>query len=183
MNKKENGLFITIYSDARRYYPNCKGSFRVILKAYMSRPLFRYVFWLRIVSKLKKKKISKYILAPIPWKILKHYEYKLGVHIDTNISIGGGVYVVHGDGVYLNVNSIGKNFTVYQGVTLGADAVNGKPTVKDNVIVYAGAKVFGNIVLNDNCIVGANAVVTHNVRQDEVVAGVPARSIGQRSKE
>jgi serine O-acetyltransferase len=91
--------------------------------------------------------------------------------------------VVHNGNVFLNAQSVGDNFTIYQGVTVG-DKLNydGKsekqiPTIKDNVTICTGAVVFGNITLNDNCVVGCNRVVTKNVEENTVVAGAPAKII------
>lgn len=166
-------LLELIQSDIKRYFPNGQN----ILLAYLKRPMFRYIFWLRIVNRLKSNCITKFSLAIIPYLILRHYQFKYGIHIGTSIPIGKGLCIQHGDGVYLNVQSIGDNFTVYQGVTLGSSPNKGIPIVEDNVTVYMGAKVFGDVVLKDNCVVGANAVVTHDVDRDAVVIGIPAKRI------
>ena len=52
---------------------------------------------------------------------------------------------------------------------------NERPTILDNVQISAGAKVIGGVILNNNCTVGANAVVVHDVPEDAIVGGVPAR--------
>ena len=136
---------------------------------------FPYIVWLRIVQILKRKKYGK-IYACIPYLIFRHYEYKYGIHTNTNICIGKGLKIYHGDGVYLNCKSIGKNFTVYQAVTFGSNkGDNNIPTVQDNVTVYPGAIICGNIVLQKGCIVGANSFVNKDVAQGCTVAGNPAR--------
>lgn len=173
MKNIREGLFELIQSDMKRYFPYGKS----IMVAYLKRPMFRYVFWLRVVSRLKQNTLLRYSIAIIPYLILRHYQFKYGIHIGTSIPIGKGLFVQHGDGVYLNVQSIGENFTVYQGVTLGSSPDKDIPVVGNNVTVYMGAKVFGDVVLNDNCVVGANAVVTHDVEANAVVVGIPARRI------
>lgn len=113
--------------------------------------------------------------------LFRHYEYKYGVHISSNIEIGPGLHVVHGDGIYVNVKSIGTNFTVYQNVTFGSVNEMEKPLIKDGVTVNPGAVIYGNVILNDNCVIGANSVVNKDVPEDDIVAGAPAISIRHKN--
>lgn len=137
--------------------------------------VFRFTVWLRIVSYIKKKK-SLTLFYPAAYLIFRHYTYKYGVHIDSNITIGKGLMIVHGDGVYVNCDRIGDSFTIYQNVTVGVDA-GGKPSIGDNVTIYPGAVVVGKIMLNNNCIVGANSFLNKTVSEGTTVAGVPAKRI------
>lgn len=108
--------------------------------------------------------------------IYRRYEFKFGVHISSNIEIGEGLCVVHGDGVYLNANKIGKNLTVYQNVTLGIR--NGKiPTVCDDVTIYPNAVVYGEVTIENNATIGANSVVNKDIACGKTVVGAPARKI------
>lgn len=75
---------------------------------------------------------------------------------------------------------IGKNLTIYPGVTVGASK-SGVPTIGDNVFLGLGSKVFGGITIGNNVIVAPNAVVTKDVPDNCVVAGVPARIIKDRA--
>lgn len=88
--------------------------------------------------------------------------------------IGPGLYILHGWATSIAAKKIGKNFWVFQHVTIGYVNANDKPTIGDNVTVYAGAKVLGNIRIGDNCVIGANAVVTKDVPDNCTVVGVPA---------
>lgn len=173
MKNGKIGWIELVRSDVKRYFPEGKS----IFMTYLKRPMFRYIFWLRLVNRLKRNRLLKYSLAIIPYMILRHYQFKYGIHIGTSTPIGKGLCIEHGDGVYLNVQSIGDNFTVYQGVTLGSSPNKGLPIVGNNVTVYMGAKVFGDVALKDNCVVGANAVVTRDVDENAVVVGIPARRI------
>lgn len=84
---------------------------------------------------------------------------------------------MHGSGVFLNCRSIGSHFTVYQNVTVGTD-VNGKlPTICNNVRIYTGSVVYGDITLHDGSVIGANSVVNKTVEENSFVAGSPGRFI------
>lgn len=110
---------------------------------------FRYQVWLRIVHFSKQGKISRILVAPFAYLILHHYEYKYGIHANTNIHIGKGLKIVHGGGIHLNCSSIGDNFTVYQEVTFGTRHSNKDiPKVEDNVTVYPHAVICGSIVIH-----------------------------------
>ena len=92
--------------------------------------------------------------------------------------IGANLYIEHGVGTIISARSIGDNCWINQQVTIGYNLTGNAPTIKNGVRICAGAKVLGNIVVNDNVIIGANAVLTKTVEKNKVVAGVPAREIG-----
>ena len=102
-----------------------------------------------------------------------------GIEIHPGAKIGKGFFIDHGMGVVIGETSvIGRNVTLFQGVTLGGTGkVKGKrhPTLGNNVVVGAGAKVLGNIHIGDNVQVGANAVVVRDVPANSTVVGVPGR--------
>lgn len=102
-----------------------------------------------------------------------------GVEIHPGAQIGKGFFIDHGMGVVIGETSIiGNNVTLFQGVTLGGTGKEkGKrhPTLGDNVVVGAGAKILGNITIGDNVQVGANAVVVRSVPADSTVVGIPGR--------
>ena len=83
-------LYDLILSDAHRYNPK-KG----IFYTYLFKREFRYIFWLRCVHSFKKNIITKYTITPPIYLLLKHLEYKYGIHMNTNIPIGPGLMVVH----------------------------------------------------------------------------------------
>lgn len=102
-----------------------------------------------------------------------------GVEIHQGARIGRGFFIDHGMGVVIGeTTEIGDNVTVFQGVTLGGTGKEkGKrhPTVEDNVVIAAGAKVLGPITVGKNSKVGAGAVVIHDVPPNCTVVGVPGR--------
>lgn len=116
------------------------------------------------------------MISPMVYLIQRHYEYKYGIHANANIYVGEGLHIMHGDDVHLNCEYIGKNYTVFQGTTLGAKH-GGKPTVMDNVTVYTNSVVCGNIILHNGCSVGAQSYLDKDVDEGMFVAGVPAKII------
>ena len=109
-----------------------------------------------------------------------------GIEIHPGATIGKGLFIDHGMGVVIGETAIiGDNVTLYQGVTLGGTGKEkGKrhPTVGNNVVVGAGAKVLGNIKIGDNSYIGSNAVVIKNVPDNSTVVGVPGRITRQDGK-
>lgn len=143
--------------------------------------VFRYIFWLRVIHVVKSNTVTKVMFGVPTYLIFRHYEYKYGIHISTNLEIGKGLKIVHGDCVYLNCKRIGNNATIFQGVTLGADGGSlNIPTICDNVTICVGAVIVGNITLYDGCTVAANAFVKHDVKEGDVVGGIPAKSLMER---
>ncbi len=159
--------------DLRRLAEPCPMSF---LKEYFfpRGNMFRYVFWFRILQKCKRTKMLG-VLLPFVYMIYRHYEFKYQIHGNSNIDVGPGLKIVHGDGVHLNASAIGNNFTCYQGVTLGEKG--GLPIIGNNVTIYPGAVVVGPVTLNDSCIIGANAFVNKDIPAGETWGGVPAKKI------
>jgi len=136
---------------------------------------FPHDVWFRILQSCKKRKILKYSLGIYAYFRERHFALKYGIHINSNVSVGEGLFIVHGGGIYINVSSIGCNFTCYQSVTLGR-LRDGIPTVENNVTVYPGAVVVGDIVLHNGCSIGANSYCDKNVDEYTKVYGIPAKN-------
>ena len=106
------------------------------------------------------------MLAKRAWRIT-------GIEIHPGAQIGKGLFIDHGMGVVIGETSIvGDNVTMYHGTTLGGttlDPVKRHPTIGNNVIIGAGAKVLGNIEIGNNVKIGSNAVVKHSVPDDAIV--------------
>lgn len=87
--------------------------------------------------------------------------------------IGGGLFIQHGFATMIAAKSIGENCWINQQVTIGYTG-KGCPVIGNNVMITCGAKVLGDITVNDNAIIGANAVVVKDVEPGAVMGGVPA---------
>lgn len=108
-----------------------------------------------------------------------------GIEIHPGATIGRRFFIDHGTGVVVGETAeIGDDVTLYQGVTLGGTSLEaGKrhPTLRDGVIVGAGAKVLGPITLGENVRVGSNAVVLKDVADNVTVVGIPAKALAAQS--
>ena len=104
-----------------------------------------------------------------------------GIEIHPGATIGKGFFIDHGMGVVIGETAeVGDCVTLYHGVTLGGTSLNkGKrhPTLEDNVVVGAGAKILGAITIGENSRVGANAVVVKSVPPNSVVVGIPGEVV------
>lgn len=97
--------------------------------------------------------------------------------ISSTAEIGGGLIVQHGYATIIAPRKIGKKCWVNQGVTIGYTNDDDCPTLGDNVTVYAGAKILGDVHVGNNVVVAANAVVVKDVEDNCIVGGVPAKVI------
>ena len=104
-----------------------------------------------------------------------------GIEIHPGATIGHGFFIDHGMGVVIGeTTEIGDNCTLYQGVTLGGtgkDVGKRHPTLGDNVMVGAGAKVLGPVTIGSNSKIAANAVVLHPVSENSTAVGIPAKVV------
>lgn len=104
-----------------------------------------------------------------------------GIEIHPGATIGEGLFIDHGTGIVIGETAeIGKNVTLYQGVTLGGTGKEkGKrhPTIGNNVVVASGAKVLGSFTVGDHAKIGAGSVVLKPVPAYATVVGIPGRIV------
>lgn len=143
-------------------------SFKVILSYRVAHKLYlkKHYFWARWISQRAAR--------------------KTGIEIHPGATIGKGLFIDHGSGVIIGETTIiGDNVTLYQGVTLGGTGKEqGKrhPTLRDNVMVSAGAKVIGSFTIGENSKIGAGSVVLEEVPPNCTVVGVPGRIVRMDNK-
>ena len=139
-------------------------------------PSFKVMLHYRLAHKLYLS--GHYFLAR--W-ISQRGVRKTGIEIHPGAQIGKGFFIDHGNGVIIGETAvIGDNVTLYQGVTLGGTGKeHGKrhPTVCDNVMISAGAKVLGSFTIGENSKIGAGSVVLKEVPPNSTVVGVPGRVV------
>ena len=139
-------------------------------------PSFKVMMHYRLAHKLYRKK--HFFLARY---ISQRGVRKTGIEIHPGAEIGRGFFIDHGNGVIIGETAvIGDNVTLYQGVTLGGTGKeHGKrhPTVGNNVMISAGAKVLGSFRIGDNSKIGAGSVVLSEVPPNSTVVGVPGRVV------
>tara|TARA_Y100001933_G_scaffold27498_1_gene23054 strand:- start:77 stop:817 length:741 start_codon:yes stop_codon:yes gene_type:complete len=154
--------------------PAAKG----ILEIFLCYPGFQAIFMHRFTHKLWKLKF------PLIPRIISQINRSLtGIEIHPGAKIGKKVFIDHGMGVVIGETAeIGNNCLLYQGVTLGGTGKShGKrhPTLEENVVVGAGAKVLGSITVGANTRIGAGSVVVRSVKGNSTVVGVPGRVVHQ----
>lgn len=130
------------------------------------------------------------------WKMLSRFisliaRFFTGIEIHPAARIGKRFFIDHGMGVVIGETAqIGDDVTLYHGVTLGGTTVfdkNGKqlskrhPTLKNNIVVGAGAKILGPITIENNVKIGANAVILKDVAENKTVVGVPGRVVDKKN--
>jgi serine O-acetyltransferase len=149
-------------------------------------------FWALLVYRFGHARfVVRNKLLRAPWTVVYMVLHKLveifcGITIGSSARIGRrlsiehhGCIVVHGATV------IGDDCLIRHGVTLGnagADEAAGAPRIGNRVQIGAGAKVIGSVTVGNNVIIGANAVVVHDIPDNSVVGGVPARIIKTQSE-
>ena len=144
-------------------------------------PSFKAIIYYRIAHKLYEGK--HYFWAR--WVSQKGAR-KTGIEIHPGARIGKGLFIDHGNGVIIGETAIvGDNVTLYQGVPLGGTGnEHGKrhPTLCNNVMVSAGAKVLGSFTIGENSKIGAGSVVLEEVPPNSTVVGVPGRVVKRNNQ-
>lgn len=144
-------------------------------------PSFKVMLHYRVAHKLYLN--EHYFLAR--W-VSQRGVRKTGIEIHPGAQIGKGFFIDHGNGVIIGETTIiGDNVTLYQGVTLGGTGKEqGKrhPTLGNNIMIGAGAKVLGSCTIGDNCKIGAGSVVLCDVPSGATVVGVPGRVVRRNNQ-
>ncbi|NLM33886.1 MAG: serine O-acetyltransferase [Clostridiales bacterium] len=157
--------------------PAARTSFEI----FMLYPSIHAILFHRVAHFLYKKHL--FFLARLISQISR---FITGIEIHPGAKIGKGLFIDHGMGVVIGETAeIGDNVTIFHGVTLGGtgkDKGKRHPTVGNNVVIGAGAKILGPIKIGDGAKIGANAVVLKDVPANATAVGIPARIILRRPK-
>ena len=164
--------------------PAAKSKFSLIL----TYPGIKAIFFYKIANFFAVAKFD--LIARV---ISQFSRFLTGIEIHPKAKIGKNLFIDHGMGVVIGETSqIGDNVTIYHNVTLGGIApsidtdnqrdIKRHPTLEDNVVVGSGAQILGPIIIGKNSLIGSNSVVTKNVPEKSVMAGIPAKRIGDASK-
>ncbi len=160
-------------ADYLRY--NSDTSLIARLKTYMMKPGYAWSHWYR---KLCYQNSKGYLKPLAFFTRLKFHRVsvKYGIDIPSHIpQIGAGFKIEHFSCIVIHTDAIiGKNVTIHQGIVIGTNG-RGVPTICDGVDIGAGAAVLGPITVGEGAVIGANAVVTHDVPAGATVAGNPAK--------
>lgn len=144
-------------------------------------PCFYAILFHRLSHKLYKK--EWFFLARFISQMMRFFT---GIEIHPGATIGKGLFIDHGMGIVIGETcEIGDNVTIYHGVTLGGTGKDhGKrhPTIGNNVMISAGAKVLGPFKVGDNSRIAANAVVLQEVPEDSTVVGIPGKVVRLNGK-
>ena len=150
-----------------------------------------------------RSRAEAFLLYPgvyaVSWHRVAHFFYKhnmkfiarwisqmtrfwTGIEIHPGATIGKGLFIDHGMGVVIGETAvIGNDCTIYHNVTLGGrghdKAHKRHPTLEDNVLVGAGAKILGNVTIGENSNIGSNAVILYDVPKNATVVGVPGKVV------
>ncbi|MFP6775870.1 MAG: serine O-acetyltransferase, partial [PS1 clade bacterium] len=137
---------------------------------------YRLTHWL---WSIKLKWLARYISTLARWFT--------GIEIHPGAQIGRRFFIDHGMGVVIGETSeIGDDCMLYHGVTLGGitwDKVKRHPTLKNNVVIGAGAKILGPVTLGNNVRVGSNSVVVKSIEDNQTVVGIPGKVLKSGNKD
>lgn len=171
-------MFREMLYDARQIKKRDPAA-KSIIEVILLYPGFHAVVFHRIAHWFYNKRIS--FLARLISQISR---FITEIEIHPGAKIGKGLFIDHGSSIVIGETAeIGDNCTIYHCVTLGGtgkDKGKRHPTIGDNVLISAGAKILGPFKVGDNSRIGANAVVLREVESNTTVVGVPGRAVKRR---
>ena len=169
-------MFLKEFKELLNTYKKKDPAARSYLEVLVCYPGLHSLFFHKISNLLWGFKLK--LIARIMSNISR---FLTGVEIHPAVKIGKNLFIDHGMGIVIGETTIiGNNVSIYQGVTLGGTKSIKKKrhlSISDNVVIGAGAKVLGPILIGKNSKIGANSVVTKNVPKNTTVIGIPARVI------
>mgnify|MGYP000229955704 FL=1 len=171
-------MFSTLRADIKAIFERDPAAVNII-EVLLAYPGLHAILFHRVAHWLYRRGV------PVIPRLISHLSrFLTGIEIHPGARIGKGFFIDHGMGVVIGETAeIGDNVTLYQGVTLGGTGKErGKrhPTIGNNVVISAGAKILGAITIGDGSKIGAGAVVLRDVPPYSTAVGVPARVVARR---
>lgn len=168
-------MFKGLLSDARSIAQRDPAA-KSTLEVFLLYPGFHALFYHRAAHWFFKRKLF------FPARLISQFSrFMTGIEIHPGATIGRGLFMDHGMGIVVGETAeVGDNCTIYHGVTLGGtgkDKGKRHPTIGNNVLIGAGAKLLGPINIGDNAMIGAGSVVLEDVLPDTTVTGPKARPV------
>ena len=162
------------------------------LKRYPKKPFLKepsiWAIWIYRLGRrfdVRKKDFLTGFYNKIYWLLYRIIQVITGISIPKSAVIGPGLRIYHFGNIVIHPDvTIGSNCTLRHGVTIGNRTEHGPvPVIGDNVRIYTGACIIGNVKVGNNSIIGANALVIRDVEPGSVVVGVPAKKIKNVNKD
>jgi len=161
--------------------PAITFSLRYLLEVVLTSPSLHAIWFYRLAHQLYLRNIPI-----IPRWLSQLARFLTGIEIHPGAKINGSIFIDHGSGVVIGSTAeIGDNVIIYSGVVMGSRRggwdkgyrVKRHPTIGNNVLIGSGAKILGDIKIEDNVKIGANAVVLQDVPSNCTVVGIPAKIV------
>lgn len=152
------------------------------IRIWVKSPVFKLVYFMRLNFFLRGKKffLPLFILTKFYYR---HLQIKFGVQIGYDLNPGGGFFLGHYSGIVVHSYSqIGDNLIIHQGVTIGTTD-RGVPKIGNNVTIGANVCIIGEVIIGDNCTIGAGSIITKSFANNSVIVGNPARLLRTKAKE
>ena len=170
-------FFTLVFQDLIRFVNSKEKSSKLKIWVRIIHPRFFPVLLVRLAHSLYKRKLTRpFAVLPSMCNI-----FIFGLEVTPKCVIGQGLYLPHTIGTVIGARVIGKNVTIFQGVTIGAKyadtdfTIEARPAIGNGVIIGAGAKILGNLTVGDNSIISANSLVISTVPSGVTMIGVPAK--------
>ena len=178
-------IFIKVLEDNMGFISYVKEEMQVIMERDAAIKTPMEVFLYPSFKAIMRHRVAHWLYEHKHYFMARWYSQrtvrKTGIEIHPGATIGKGLFIDHGNGVIIGETTvIGDNVTLYQGVTLGGTGKEqGKrhPTIGNNVMISAGAKVLGSFTVGENSKIGAGSVVLSEVPPNCTVVGVPGRVV------
>jgi serine O-acetyltransferase len=169
----------TVQADVARFREE-DDSVRAVMRGLLSQG-FQALFVYRVFRWFYERRIPT---QPVRFLVERFIEIITGISIPAQAAIGKGLRIHHFGGIILHSAAVvGEHCTIYHGVTLGdRGGWGGAPRVGNRVLIGAGAKLIGQIVIGDESVIGANAVVSRSVPARHLAVGIPATAKLRRSE-